>query len=86
MQFIAILIVAALWAKCGLVLIAIVAGAYALHRVVCMMRASTADAKAAAVAEADRWDRLGARADQQHAWVMLGDPRGTYGESTTAPM
>ena len=23
---------------------------------------------------------LAARADQRHAWVMAGDPRGTYGE------
>jgi hypothetical protein len=24
------------------------------------------------------------RADQQHAWVMQDDPRGTYGESVSA--
>jgi hypothetical protein len=23
---------------------------------------------------------IAARADQQHAWVMAGDPRGTYGD------
>jgi hypothetical protein len=34
-------------------------------------------------AAADAWQReqkaIAARADQQHAWVMAGDPRGTYG-------
>jgi hypothetical protein len=32
---------------------------------------------------ADAWQRergaIAARADQQHAWVIAGDPRGTYG-------
>lgn len=27
----------------------------------------------------DRLAAIAARADQQHAWVMAGDPRGTYG-------
>jgi hypothetical protein len=34
-------------------------------------------------AAADAWQReqaaIAARADQQHAWVLAGDPRGTYG-------
>lgn len=25
------------------------------------------------------WAAIAARADQQHAWVLAGDPRGTYG-------
>jgi hypothetical protein len=33
---------------------------------------------------ADAWaaeqKAIAARADQQHAWVMAGDPRGTYGD------
>ena len=32
----------------------------------------------------DAWEReqkaIAARADQQHGWVLTGDPRGTYGE------
>jgi hypothetical protein len=32
---------------------------------------------------ADAWEleqkAIAARADQQHAWVMAGDPRGTFG-------
>jgi hypothetical protein len=84
MQFHAILIVAALWAKWGLVLIgmliAIVAGAYALQQVVRQIRASNADA------EADRLDRLRARAGEQHAWVHAGDLREIYGEFPAAPM
>lgn len=34
-------------------------------------------------AAADAWEReqkaIAARADQQHAWALGGDPRGTYG-------
>jgi type II secretory pathway pseudopilin PulG len=88
MQFHAILIVAALWAKWGLVLIgmliAIVAGASALQQVVRQIRADNADAEVAAeadaeaAAEADRLDRLRARAGQQHAWVHASDLRGIY--------
>jgi hypothetical protein len=33
-----------------------------------------------AAAETARRDAIIARADQQHAWVIDGDPRGTYGE------
>jgi Tfp pilus assembly protein PilV len=93
MQFLAILIVAALWAKWVLVLIAIVTGAYALQRVVRQIRASNVDAEAAVEAEAAaeaetvRLDSVLARADQQHQWVMQGDPRGTFGdESAFTPM
>jgi hypothetical protein len=39
-------------------------------------------------ADADAWEReqraIIARADQQHAWVMAGDPRGTYGAGISA--
>jgi lysylphosphatidylglycerol synthetase-like protein (DUF2156 family) len=30
-------------------------------------------------AEAKRLDAIRARADEQHTWVIQGDPRGTYG-------
>jgi hypothetical protein len=35
--------------------------------------------EAAVDAEERRLAGIAARADQQHAWVMAGDPRGTYG-------
>ena len=35
--------------------------------------------QAAAAAERRRFAAIAARADQQHAWVLAGDPRGTYG-------
>jgi hypothetical protein len=35
--------------------------------------------QAAQAAERDRLAAIAARADQQHAWVLAGDPRGTYG-------
>jgi hypothetical protein len=38
-------------------------------------------------AAADAWQAeqraIAARADQQHAWALAGDPRGTYGEKGT---
>jgi hypothetical protein len=79
-QFIAILIVAALWANWGWVLIALCVGAYIVHRLVKEIRRARADAEAAAAAEAERLEGLRARADQQYTWRMQGDPRGTYGE------
>lgn len=36
--------------------------------------------RAAVAAERRRCAELCARADQQHAWAMAGDPRGTYGQ------
>jgi hypothetical protein len=39
--------------------------------------------EAAQAAERDRLAAIAARADQQHAWVMAGDPRGTYGAEIT---
>jgi hypothetical protein len=84
MQFIAVLIVAALWAKSGWVLIAAAVVGYVGHRLVKEIRRARADAEAAAAAEAERLEGLRARADQQHNWRMQGDPRGTYGESASA--
>jgi hypothetical protein len=60
--------------------VAIVAGAYALQQVVRQIRARNADA------EADRLDRLRARADEQHAWVHASDLREIYSEFHAAPM
>jgi uncharacterized membrane protein len=39
--------------------------------------------QAAQAAERDRLAGIAARADQQHAWVLAGDPRGTYGGEIT---
>ncbi|MEE6167675.1 MULTISPECIES: hypothetical protein [unclassified Mycolicibacterium] len=36
--------------------------------------------QAAVAAENRRLAAIAARADQQHAWALAGDPRGTYGE------
>jgi hypothetical protein len=38
---------------------------------------------AAVTAEQRRLVEVAARADQQHAWVLAGDPRGTYGTKGT---
>jgi hypothetical protein len=35
-------------------------------------------------ADASELKAIAARADQQHRWVMGGDPRGTYGGDFTA--
>jgi hypothetical protein len=35
--------------------------------------------QAAVAAEQARLAGIAGRADEQHAWVMAGDPRGTYG-------
>ena len=35
--------------------------------------------QAAVAAERRRFAAVAMRADQQHAWVLAGDPRGTYG-------
>ena len=35
--------------------------------------------QAAVAAERSRLAAIVARADRQHAWVLAGDPRGTYG-------
>jgi hypothetical protein len=81
MQFIAILIVAALWAKWGWILILAIAAIWMGCRIVKEFRRAHAAYRAVIDAENDRLDGLRRRADQQHNWRMQGDPRGTYGES-----
>jgi hypothetical protein len=39
--------------------------------------------QASVAAEERRLAAIAARADQQHAWVLAGDPRGTYGMKGT---
>jgi hypothetical protein len=85
-QLIAILIVAALFVKyfwalmLGVALIWI--GSFCRKQ----WRAERARAAAAAEAEQARIDGLRERADQQQAWRLAGDPRGTYGgEFPAAP-
>jgi hypothetical protein len=87
MQFIAILIVAALWVKWGWILIAAVVVAWLVYRMVKEFRLAHTERLAGEAAEQARVDGFRARADQQHNWRMQGSPRGTYGEgqSFTAP-
>ena len=40
--------------------------------------------QAAVAAERRRLAAVAVRADQQHAWVLAGDPRGTYGAASRA--
>jgi hypothetical protein len=40
----------------------------------------------AVAAEHVRLAAIAARADQQHAWVLAGDPRGTYGADGVPPL
>jgi hypothetical protein len=82
MQFIAVLIVAALFVKLFWVLVAAIAAVWLGYRVGKEWRRH----QAGVAAEARRVDEIRARADQQHAWVMQGDPRGTYGENIAVPM
>jgi hypothetical protein len=84
-QLIAILIVAALWAKWGWILIAICVGIYVVNRAIKEWRRYDAKVQAAAAAEKERLDGLRARADQQQALRLAGDPRGTYGEYPPIP-
>jgi hypothetical protein len=39
--------------------------------------------QAAVAAEEQRLAGVAARADQQHAWTLAGDPRGTHGTKGT---
>jgi hypothetical protein len=41
--------------------------------------------QAAAAAERSKFAAIAARADQQHEWVLAGDPRGTYGTTFAGP-
>jgi hypothetical protein len=62
-------------------LIALVAAAVILYR-----RAPGwwAAHQASVAAEDERLAEVAARADQQHAWVLAGDPRGAYGDHPPA--
>jgi hypothetical protein len=80
MQFLVVLIVAALWVKYFWVFVAVVGSLWAAHRIGRGIAKHNAEQRAAAAAEADRVDGLRERADQQHNWVQQGDPRGTYGD------
>jgi nitrate/nitrite transporter NarK len=80
MQFLAILIVAALFVKYFWLLVVAIAAAYLSYHVIKEWRLARVEAQAAAAAEAQRRDDIRARADQQHAWAMQGDPRGMFGE------
>jgi nitrate/nitrite transporter NarK len=88
MQFLAVLIVAALFVKYFWVLVAGVAAAWVVRIIIRAWRQQSSEIHAARAAEYARLDGLRSRADQQHNWVMQGDPRGTYGdsESLAAPM
>jgi hypothetical protein len=76
MQFIALLIVVALVVKFWWLIAAVVGMFCAAH-----WTRRAVDRHAGRVeAECRRVAGLVARADQQHNWVIRGDPRGTYGE------
>lgn len=81
MQLIGILFVAALWVKYFWVFVAAAAAIWATRWGRREWRIAQAEAAAARVAECERVEGLRARADQQHAWRMSDDPRGTYGET-----
>jgi hypothetical protein len=86
MQFIAILCVAALFVHYFWYLVAGIAVVWLVWIIVKEWRAQAAEIRAAGEAEAARLDGLRARADQQQAWRMQGDPRGIYGgEFPAAP-
>jgi hypothetical protein len=82
MQFLVVLVVAALFVNYFWVLVAVVAGAYVVHLLVREIRRS----RAVAAAEAERLKAIRAPADKQHQWVLHGDPRGIYGETLGAPV
>jgi hypothetical protein len=82
MQFLVVLVGAALFVKYFWSLVAVVASLWLAHRIARAVR----EHQDAVVAEAQRIDEIRARADQQHEWVVRGDSRGTYGgEFPTAP-
>jgi hypothetical protein len=81
-QFLVVLVVAALWVKYFWLFVAVVASLWLAHRIGRTIR----EHRNAVAAENARLAELRTRADQQHAWVMQGDPRGTFGdESGAAP-
>jgi lysylphosphatidylglycerol synthetase-like protein (DUF2156 family) len=75
-QFIVILIVAALFVRYFWVLVAAAVAIWATIQARKTWRRPQADV----AAEERRIDEIRARADQQHAWVMRGDPRCIYGD------
>jgi nitrate/nitrite transporter NarK len=83
MQFVALLIVVALVVKFWWLIAAVVGMFCAAHWT---RRAVDRHAERVEV-ERRRLAELVARADQQHNWVMQGNPRGTFGgEFPAAPM
>ena len=89
-QLIAILIVAALWVKYFWVFVLGVAAIWLVWFCRKEWKRNQAEVAAARAAERARVEGLRARADEQYAWRMAGDPRGIYsefppGEFPTAP-
>jgi hypothetical protein len=84
MQFLVVLVVAALWVKYFWVFVAAVAGLWAVHRIARGIANANAEHKAAVDAETARIDGLLERADQKHNWRMEGDPRGMFGDHPPA--
>jgi hypothetical protein len=82
MQFLVVLVVAAVFVKYFWVLVGVVAGAYVMHLLVREIRRS----RAVAAAEAERIEAIRARADKQEERVLHGDPRGIYGETLSTPV
>ena len=82
MQFLAVLIVAALFVRYFWLL---AAGAVAIWAVI-QARKAWRRYQADVAAEEQRLDEDRARADRLHAWVLAGDPRCTYGENLAVPM
>jgi nitrate/nitrite transporter NarK len=82
MQFLVVLVVAALFVKYFWLLVAVIAAIWA----VIQARKAWRRYQAAVAAEERRIDEIRERADRQHHWVMVGDDRGTYGEFPAVPM
>jgi hypothetical protein len=76
MQFLVVVVVAALWVKYFWLFVAVVASLWLAYRIGRAIR----EHQDAVAAENARLDDLRARADQQHVWAMQGDPRGMFGE------
>lgn len=83
--FVGLLMLAALLVKFWWLPLGVSAGGYVTYRIVKAWHRYDAAVQAAITAEAERVEGLRTRADQQHAWALAGDPRGTYGETTSAP-
>jgi hypothetical protein len=82
MQFLVVLVGVALVVKFWWLIAASVGMFFAVH-----WTRRAVDRHAERVeAERRRLAGLVARADEQHNWVMQGDPHGTFGEYPAAPM